>query len=36
VAIAAAILSEGLTLLDIIGVIIVAGGILAVQISRRP
>ena len=35
-AIAAAILSEGLTLLDIIGVIIVAGGILAVQISRRP
>jgi drug/metabolite transporter (DMT)-like permease len=36
VAIAAAILSEGLTLLDIIGVIIVAGGILAVQISKRP
>ena len=36
VAIAAAILSEGLTLLDIIGVVIVAGGILAVQISRRP
>lgn len=35
-AIAAAILSEGLTLLDIIGVVIVAGGILAVQISRRP
>ena len=35
VAIAAAILSEGLTLLDIIGVIIVAGGILAVQISKR-
>ena len=36
VAIAAAILSEGLTLLDIIVVIIVAGGILAVQISKRP
>lgn len=35
VVIAAAILNEGLTKLDILGVFIVAGGILAVQISKR-
>lgn len=35
VVIAAAILNEGLTKLDVLGVFIVAGGILAVQISKR-
>ena len=35
VAIAAAILREGLSTLDILGVAIVAGGILAVQIAKR-
>lgn len=36
VAIAALLLSEGLTLTDIIGVVIIAAGILLVQLSRRP
>ncbi len=35
VAIAAAILREGLSILDILGVAIVAGGILAVQVAKR-
>ena len=35
VAIAAAILREGLSTLDILGVAIVAGGILAVQLAKR-
>jgi drug/metabolite transporter (DMT)-like permease len=35
VAIAAAILREGLSPLDILGVAIVAGGILAVQLAKR-
>ena len=35
VAIAAAILHEGLSFLDILGVAIVAGGILAVQLAKR-
>ena len=35
VAIAAAILREGLSILDILGVAIVAGGILAVQLAKR-
>lgn len=36
VAIAAALLGESIGLLDVVGVIIIAGGILAVQISKQP
>lgn len=36
VAIAALVLGEALRLLDLIGVVVIAGGILAVQLSRRP
>ena len=36
VAIAAVILSEAIGVLDILGVAIIAGGILAVQLSKQP
>ena len=36
VAIAAALLGESIGLLDVVGVIIIAGGILAVQLSKQP
>ncbi len=36
VAIAALVLGEALRLLDLIGVVVIAGGILAVQLARRP
>ncbi|MDA9019933.1 EamA/RhaT family transporter, partial [Flavimaricola sp.] len=35
VAIAAVLLGESLDLLDVLGVVIIAGGILAVQLSRQ-